>query len=153
MTGDLSPSTHQIPSAGCMVIRGAELMRIGVLIRLQACSALPTGTLPGCRALPRPPPAVSPCSRPQGSPTICILHMGLQMGREVTVRSCSGICYEAPGGERATGDNHIALGSLAEMYTADGCVSWPLQPCLIFLASLKRVLHKFSWPGKFLRGQ
>lgn len=110
-------------------------------------------TLPGCRALPRPPPAVSPCSRPQGSPTICILHMGLQMGREVTVRSCSGICYEAPGGERATGDNHIALGSLAEMYTADGCVSWPLQPCLIFLASLKRVLHKFSWPGKFLRGQ
>lgn len=94
------------------------------------------------------------CSGSQSSLTICILHMWPQMGRKRSQ------CRPACGFDRS-----LTVGSVQQGRTTLVSALWirctrPLvaflgavQPFLIFLPSLKWVLHKFSWPGKFLRGQ
>lgn len=124
--------------------------RIGLIVRLQCLQGPVAGTLPGCKALLWPTYQLClPCSRSQSALTICILHMWPQMWREVTVQSCTQIWLEPSRRECATGDHHcIALSSGVRRTGLLVAFCGPVQPCLIFLPSLKWVLHKYSWPGK-----
>lgn len=124
--------------------------RVGLMqlmVRLQCLQSPMAGTLPGCKALlwPTYQPCL-PCSRWQSALTICVLHKWPQMWREVTVQSCTQIYWSLL---PESMQQEIITASLSALeWDIQGCWLHSVQPCLIFLPSLKWVLHKYSWPGK-----
>lgn len=110
-----------------------------------------TCTVPHCKAVPWPISQLCHlCRGSQSHPPICTLHVWHRWAQRVTGQGSLRTPHTPHCGECATGDSCTALSSWVRAARLLIVFHGTVQPCLIFLPSL---LHKFSWPGKFLRGQ
>lgn len=146
---DLSPSMHLICWVGWMGRRSVQLMGSRASQRGLCLLLAHSLTAEQCQG-PWANSVTSVVNHGATQPLASCGTCDTDRHREVTGQGSLGIPHSPCCGECATGDSCTALSLWVRATTLLIVFHGTVQPCLIFLPSL---LHKFSWPGKFLRGQ